>query len=113
MQDKLHEISEAIHESQVMTAIIFGMFMQFFLVSSKTWRVAVFIGASAMFVASYVVSPTIEYIGIAEDSRIAVSIYALSSLLSMEILAIILTFFPLAVKARLTKILGIKDVSKK
>ncbi len=113
MQDKLHYISEAIHESQIMTAIIFGMFMQFFLVSNKTWRVAAFIGASGMFVASYVVYPAIEFVGIEESSRLAVSIYALSSLLSMEILAIILTFFPLAVKDRLTKILGIKDVTKK
>ena len=108
MQDKLHEISEAIHESQIMTAIIFGMFIQFFFGGSRTWRVALTITFSSVFVAMYIVSPIIEMSGISEDSRVAVGLYALSSLISMEMLAITLTVLPEAFKSRLQKYLEVR-----
>ncbi len=108
MQDKLHAISETIHESQIMTAIIFGMFIQFFFGGSKTWRVALAITFSSVFVAMYVVSPLIEISGICEDSKVAVGLYALSSLISMEMLAIALTVLPEAFKQRLQKYLEVR-----
>ncbi len=112
MQDKLHEISEAIHESQIMTAIIFGMFIQFFFGGSRTWRVALAITFSSVFVAMYIVSPAIEILGICDESKTAVALYALSSLISMEMLAIVLTIMTMAFKEKLTKYLGVKDVTK-
>ena len=113
MQNKLHELSEAIHESQIMTAVIFGMFVQFFLGSSRTFKVASTIIVSSIFVAMYIVSPALEILGISDDSKIAISLYALSSLISMEVLGIILTVMPLAFKKRLSKYLEIKNVSGK
>ena len=113
MQSKLHELSEAIHESQIMTAVIFGMFVQFFLGSNKTIKIATTIIVSSVFVAMYIVSPLVEVLGIGDDSKIAISLYALSSLISMEVLGILLTAMPLALKEKLTKYLEIKDVTKK
>jgi len=113
MQDKLHELSEAIHESQIMTAVIFGMFVQFFLGSNKTIKVATTIIVSSVFVAMYIVSPALEILGISDDSKLAISLYALSSLISMEVLGIILTAMPLAFKEKLTKYLEIKNVTKR
>lgn len=107
MHDKLHAISETIHESQIMTAIIFGMFIQFFFGGSRTWRVALTISFSSVFVAMYIVSPIIEISGISEESRVAVGLYALSSLISMEMLAILLTVMPEAFKQRLRKYLEV------
>jgi len=113
MHSKLHELSEAIHESQIMTAIIFGMFLQFFLGNNKTAKIAVTIIASSVFVAMYVVAPVVEILGISEDSKIAVALYALSSLISMEALAILLTLMPMAFKEKLSKYLEVKNVTKK
>jgi len=113
MQTKLHELSEAIHESQIMTAVIFGMFIQFFLGSNKTIKIAATIIASSMFVAMYVVSPLIEFSGIGDNSKIAISLYALSSLISMEVLGILLTVMPLAFRERLTRYLEVKNGNKK
>ena len=113
MHTKLHEFTEAIHESQIMTAVIFGMFVQFFLGSNKTIKVAMTIIVSSMFVAMYVVSPALEILGISDDSKIAISLYALSSLISMEVLGVLLTVMPLAFKEKLAKYLEIKDVTKK
>ncbi len=112
MQDKLRAISEAIHESQIMTAVIFGMFIQYFFGSNKTFKIASAIIVSSVFVAMYIVSPVIEIIGISEDSKIAISMYALSSLISMEALAILLTLMPLAFREKLSKYLGVKNDSK-
>lgn len=113
MHPKLHELSEAIHESQIMTAVIFGMFIQFFLGNNKTVKIAGTIIVSSVFVAMYIVSPAIEILGISDSSKIAISLYALSSLISMEALGILLTIMPLAFKEKLTKYLEVKDVNRK
>jgi len=113
MHSKLHELSEAIHESQIMFAVLFGMFVQFFFGSSKTFKIGMSITVSSIFVAMYIVSPLLDAIGIADNSKIAIASYALSSLISMEILGIIITLMPLALKERLSKYLEIKNVTKK
>ena len=107
MREVVHHISEAIHESQIMFAVIFGMFIQFFFGDSKTVKVASTIVVSSVFVAMYIVSPVIEMMGISEDSRVAVGLYALSSLISMEMLSIMLTFMPEMFKNRLKKFLEV------
>ena len=107
MREWLHTISEAIHESQIMFAVIFGMFIQFFFGSSKTLKVAATIVASSVFVAMYIVSPIIELVGISEESRVAIGLYALSSLISMEMIAIIITVTPDVFRGRLKKFLEI------
>jgi len=113
MHNKLHNLSEAIHESQIMFAVIFGMFVQFFLGSTKTFKIASAIVVSSIFVAMYVVSPIIEVANISEDSKLAISLYALSSLISMELIAVLLTVLPNAIKDRLLKYLEFKNVDKK
>ena len=107
MREVVHQISEAIHESQIMFAVIFGMFIQFFFGDSKTVKVASAIVVSSVFVAMYIVSPAIELIGISDDSRVAVGMYALSSLISMEMLSLLITFMPNMVKERLKKFLEV------
>ena len=107
MRETIHSISEAIHESQIMFAVIFGMFIQFFFGSSRTVKVASTIVVSSVFVAMYIVSPVVEIAGISEDSRLAVGLYALSSLISMEMLSIILTVTPEAFRQRLKKYLEV------
>jgi len=113
MHSKLHELSETIHESQIMTAVIFGMFVQFFLGSNKTIKIAMTIIVSSVFVAMYIVSPIIEILGISDDSKLAISLYALSSLISMEALGVVITFMPLVFREKLTKYLEIKNVTRK
>lgn len=105
MKDIIHSVSEAIHESQIMAAVIFGMLIQFFFGTSKTLKVAATITVSSVFVAMYVVSPIIELVGISEDSRVAVGLYALSSLISVEMLAIILVVTPEVFRNRIKKFL--------
>lgn len=107
MKDALNNVLGLIHESQIVTGVIFGMVMQFFFVSTRTWRVAVSITFSSIFVAMYVISPIIESSNIEENSDLAIGMYALSSLVSMELLSIIILFAPEAIKLRLKKMLGV------
>ena len=113
VQNKIHQLSEMIHESQIMFAVIFGMFVQFFFGSSKTFKIGMSITVSGIFVAMYIVSPLLDIAGVADNSKIAIASYALSSLISMEILSVILTMMPLAFREKLSKILEIKNVTKK
>lgn len=107
MKDTLSNLLGLIHESQIVTGVIFGMVMQFFLVSTRTWRIAVSITFSSIFVAKYVISPIVEVSNINENSDLAIGMYALSSLVSMELLSILIVFAPEAIKLRLKKILGV------
>lgn len=107
MRDIIHSVSEAIHESQIMFAVIFGMFIQFFFGGNKTVKVASTIVVSSVFVAMYIVSPLIEIMGISDESRVAIGLYALSSLISMEMLAILLTVMPEVFRSRLKKYLEV------
>lgn len=107
---------KAIHffnEVQVIFAVIFGMFMQFFLGENKTRKVAFGVIGSSIFVAMYVVSPAIEVLGLKNGSKLAIALYAMSSLISMEIIAILIVIAPTAFRQKLVKWLGIKDVSAK
>ena len=112
-QNKIYQLSGIIHESQIMFAVVFGMFIQFFFGSDKTLKIGMSITISSVFVAMYIMSPLIEIIGIDSNSKIAIALYALSSLISMEILSIVLTLMPLAFREKLSKLLEIRDVTKK
>lgn len=100
---------QVFNEIQMTVAVLFGMFMQFFLGENKTWRVAFTILFSSVFVAMYVVSPLVEIIGIEYSSKKAIALYALSSLISTELIAILIILTPKAFRQKLVKYLGIKD----
>lgn len=100
---------QVFNEIQMMVAVLFGMFMQFFLGETKTWRVAFSILFSSLFVAMYAVPPIIEIIGLDNGSKTAIALYALSSLISTEIIAILIIITPKAFRQKLVKYLGIKN----
>ncbi len=107
------------YESQTWFAVIFGMFVQFIFGDKRTLRIGWLIVVSSIFVAMYVMPIIIELINlipvinIEPGSRVAIGMYAVSSLLSMEILAIIISFLPDAMKSRITKLLGVSNGKSK
>ncbi len=100
---------QVFNEVQMVVAVLFGMLVQFFLGETKTWRVAFTIIISSVFVAMYIVSPLIEILGISNESRKAIALYALSSLISTEMIVILIVVTPKAFRQKLVKYLGIKD----
>ena len=102
-------------EIQSTVAVIFGMVVQFIFGDRRTLRMFMLIVISSVFVAMYIVPSFIDLLTILtkhkidHDSRFAITLYALSSLLSMEILAFIIKVLPSKASAKLSKFLGIQD----
>lgn len=109
----LSAIATAYNELQAIFAVIFGMFIQFVFGDTKTWRIVFLIIISSVFVAMYIVPMVLHVINLsfnlelAGDSKIAVAMYAVSSLISMEILAIFIKFLPNTISKKITKYLGV------
>lgn len=116
----LSKVAQMYHEVQTIFAIIFGMFLQFFFGENRTLRIGILIFTSSVFVAMYIVPLFIVFLnsvlsmGIKPDDKVAIAMYALSSLLSMEILAMTIKIMPDAIKTKFTKFLGVTgDTLKK
>ncbi len=115
----ISKVIQVYNEIQVIFAIIFGMVVQFVFGDKRTLKVGIFIFTSAIFVAMYLVPLFLELlktaidVNIEGDSKIAITMYALSSLLSMEILAMTIGLLPEVLKIRVNKFFGINyDKSK-
>ncbi len=103
------------YEFQSVFAVIFGMFVQFIFGDKRTWRIGILIFVSAIFVSLYIVPLMLTLMTaftsmyMSSDGVVAITMYALSSLLSMEILAIIISVLPKGISSRLKKYLGVRD----
>ena len=103
------EIIKYYNDIQGMVAVLFGMFLQFFLGDRRGFKVVVTIAVSSIFVALFIVPAIIEVIGIGKSSKVAIAMYALSAIMSVEILAILITVLPKAFAAKLVSFLGVRD----
>jgi len=106
-----HIIHTVIKDIEIMTAVVFGMFMQFIFGAEKSLWVGVLIVVSSVFVALYVVAPSLIVFDI-QHERIKAALYALSSLISVELLALLLVFLPKALREKVKVFLGVKDDTK-
>ena len=106
-----NKIIELANSWQSETALIFGMVLQFFLSPVKNVKIFTAILLSSFFVAIYVIDPFIDVMRIETGTNMEKSLYAISSLLSMEILSLIINIVPKGVSMFLRKKLGLKDVS--
>lgn len=116
---EITKVVQMYHEVQTLFAIIFGMCLQFVFGEQRTIKVGILIFSSALFVAMYLVPVFIEFLNsvantnIKGDSKTAIAMYALSSLLSMEILAMTIKFLPATISIKVTKYLGVTDGKSK
>ncbi len=116
---EITKVVQMYHEIQTLFAIIFGMCLQFVFGEQRTVKVGILIFSSSVFVAMYLVPVFIELlngfesINIKGDSKIAITMYALSSLLSMEILAMTIKFLPATISTKVTKYLGVTNDKSK
>lgn len=109
MEKILNDLVSFANSTQMEMAVIFGMMFQFFLAPRKTWRIALTIVMSSFFIALYVIPVIIDAFGFAHDGNIAKLLYAISALMSMELLAIIIVVLPTGVSLKLKSVLGIKE----
>ena len=99
------------NEVQQMVAVLFGMFLQFFLGDRRGFKMIVTIAASAIFVSLFIMPAIIEILNIEPTSKVANALFALSAIMSVELLAIIITIAPKAIRAKMTAFLGVRNDS--
>lgn len=107
-----HEASKAAQfyqEWQAMAAVIFGMILQFALGDKRGAKIAFIIATSSIFVALFIVPAIIEVVGLNPAGRVAVALYALSAIMSVELLAMFIKLLPEAMRARTKRFLGVEN----
>lgn len=112
MTEFILKIQTLIHDMQIMFAVIFGMFVQFFLGRTKSWRMGTTIVISSVCVAWFVVPILLEILRLEAKSAVGVAIYGLSSVISVELLAVLIAMLPQAVRDRVESALEIDKYKK-
>ena len=111
INNTLKEVSDFYSHTQALFAIIFGLVFQYFLGDKRGLRIAIVMTASTLFVALFIAPAIVEiltmFAHIDPSGKVAISIYALSSIVSVELMAIIITAMPKAFGAKLKKMLGV------
>lgn len=107
------------HHTKELWAVILGMFVQYWFGDVKSRRIVITIIISTIVVAVYFVPMVIEILNmvllkmaslkITPDSKIAIALYAFSTIISVDILAIIINILPKGLNRQAKKYLGIKD----
>lgn len=109
MINETHKALQFYYEWQAMVAVILGMILQFALGDKRGTKIAFVIGVSSIFVALFIVPAIIEVIGINPIGKVAVALYALSAIVSVEMLAIMIKILPEAMRIRTKRFLGVQN----
>lgn len=96
-------------EWQAMVAVILGMILQFALGDRRGTKIAFIIGLSSVFVALFIVPAIIEIMGLNPTGKVAIALYALSAILSVELIATLIKLLPEALRIRTKRFLGVEN----
>lgn len=121
MINEAGKITTFIQQTQALWAVLLGMFVQFWFGDRRGLKVAITIAISSMFVAFFFVPAIVDVLNaiamklfdfkIESDSNIAIMLYASSSLISIEFIAILIRFLPKTAERKITKYLGVEDAT--
>ena len=99
-----------LQEIQDLIGLMLGVAMQFVNRDDKSLSVLLYMIFSSIFVALYIVMPTIDYFKwIREYPQVQASLYAMSSLISIMIINSLIVILPKGFSRKLQRILGVKD----
>jgi len=108
MINETSKAAQFYYEWQAMVAVLFGMILQFAMGDKRGAKIAITIALSSIFVALFIVPAIIEVIGLNPIGKIAVAMYALSAILSVEMLAVLINVLPKALQIRTKRFLGVE-----
>ena len=120
MNDFFIKMYTFMHETQLYAAILLGMVIQYMFSTSKNAKGVFIIITITIFAAWFIVPMLIDIINlflnsagshhkIAHDSRIATGMYATSSLVSVELVALFIKLMPKIAQEKVNKYLGVKN----
>jgi uncharacterized BrkB/YihY/UPF0761 family membrane protein len=111
------------HHTKELWAVMIGMFIQYWFGEKKSHRIIITIILSTLVVALYFVPMIIEILNmvlgkmfqlkIELDSKIAIALYAFSTIISVDILSMIINILPEGMKKQAKKYLGVDDANNR
>jgi len=111
---QLDKIVNLATDIQATIAILFGMVIQFFLGDSRTAKTAITVILTSFFVALYIVRPILLHFDVYQNyAYIAPPAYALSTVISLQILAILMRILPSVLSKKMEILLGVQDDIKR
>lgn len=108
----IHGTDKAIQfygEIQAIVAVLLGLMLQYFMGEKRGGKIAFTITLSTLFVALFITPAVIEVLGLDADGKIAIAMYALSAIMSVEMLAVFITVLPSAMRIRTKRFLGVEN----
>lgn len=96
-------------EVQAIVAVLLGLMLQYFMGEKRGGKIAFTITLSTLFVALFITPAVIEVIGIDADGKVAIALYALSAIMSVEMLAVLIKVLPSAMRIRTKRFLGVEN----
>lgn len=84
MIDNTSKVLEAYYSWQTLVAVIFGIMLQILLGEKKGRQLVITVGISSIFVALFIVPTVIDILGINPSGNYAITLYALSALVSVD-----------------------------
>jgi hypothetical protein len=103
----INNVNDAYREWQGLVAVIFGIAIQFALGEHKNYKVMATIITSSLFVALFIVPAVVELMGVDPAGKVAIAMYALSAVLSVELIAMLVQVLPSALRAKVLKSMGV------
>jgi hypothetical protein len=96
-----------IEQVRYVGAVLLGAILQYLFSFKSGGRVFVVILSSSVFMSLFILSPSFDYFELAKDSPIRIISYSLSSLISVEIIAFIISTAPDLVKRKICEYLKV------
>jgi len=97
---------------QTTVLLIFGMILQVLMGGKHGVKLILTVVVATLFVGWFITPAIIEISHIAPGSKLAQMLLAMSTLISVEIVALIITVAPKAVSRRVREFLGVDNVSE-
>lgn len=97
------------YDWQQAVAVILGMILQFAIGDKRGAKMVLVITLSSVFIALFIVPAGLESMNIDQSSKMANAAYALSALISVEIIALFIKVLPRAASAKLKRFLEVSE----
>lgn len=97
---------------QTTVLLIFGMILQVLMGGKHGVKLILTVIVATLFVGWFITPAIIELFNIPQSSKLAQMVLAMSTLISVEIVALIITVAPKAVSRRVREFIGLDNVSE-
>ena len=96
-------------EIKVCVAVLSGAVLQYLYGTGRGVAVLLTILASTIFMAVFIIEPSLDYMEVPKFSSIRILVFSLTALISVELISLIIKVLPLSAKKKTLLVLGVDE----